>query len=105
MTSPWPEGDTCNKEIRRFPMMICYRGGRTVLLDRCHAAWSLAIPDWIKNWSPLNGLDPFSTGRQHYEPVEAERGTTCVWHIGQGCEQILVDWVRSAENALLLFHA
>jgi hypothetical protein len=65
----------------------------------------LAIPDWIKNWSPLNGLDPFSAGRQHYEPVEAERCTTCVRHIGQGCEQILVDWVRSAENALLLLHA
>ena len=60
--------------------------------------------DRIKNWSPLDGLDPFSAGRQHYEPVEAEGRATCVWHFGKGCKQILVDWVRSAENPLLLIH-
>ena len=27
---------------------------------------SLASPDWIKNWSPLDGLDPFRAGCQHY---------------------------------------
>ena len=64
----------------------------------------IGLPTGLKTGVHWTNFDPFSSGRQHYEPVEAEGGATCVRHIGQGCEQILVDWVRSAENALLLLH-
>ena len=66
---------------------------------------SLASPYRIKNWSPLDGLDPFRAGCQHYKPVETKRGATCVRHIDEGCEEILVDGIGDAENALLFFHA
>ena len=66
---------------------------------------SSASPGRIKNWSPLDGLDPFRAGCEHYEPVEAKRGATCVRHVSEGCKEILVNGIGDAKNAPLLFHA
>jgi hypothetical protein len=41
-------------------------------------------PNRIKNWSPLDGLDPLRAGGEHDEPIETKRGATRVRHIGEG---------------------
>ena len=61
----------------------------------------IAVPDWIKNGCPLDGLDPFRSGYEHYEPVKAQRGSTCIRHMVEGCKDILIDGIGEAENALL----
>jgi hypothetical protein len=63
------------------------------------------VPAGFKNRGPLDGLDPFSAGCEHYEPVKAQRGATCVRHIGEGRKEILVDRMGEAENPLLFSHA
>jgi len=58
----------------------------------------------IKNWSPLDGLDSVGSSCQHNETVEAKRSAASVRHISERCEEILVDGIGRAENALLFLH-
>ena len=62
------------------------------------------VPAWFKNRGPLDGLDPFSAGREHYEPVKAQRSSTCVRHISEGRKEILIDRIGDAKNAPLFSH-
>src|SRR5882724_307696 len=53
---------------------------------------------------PQHLLDPRGSGRQHHQPVEAERDAATGWHGGKCGKKVFVDRVLLAIAALPLRH-